>query len=724
MKPPADSQSQSTARPDARFTLLDLVSMEELQRVQDAFAQATGVASIIVDTEGNSLTLPSNFSPVCKLALSTPEGQRRCNFSDSKRREGCGTLQRPHYHQCTSCGFADAGAPIVIEGRHIADWLIGQSDVYNVGADRLRVFAREIGADESAMVVAYDQMVPMPRERFERLLDLLWHVAHGLSELGYRNLRYRRDLAERQRIEAQLLSRERENRALLDAMPDLMFRISRQGIFEGCHGNTEDMYIQPDEFIGKSLAEVLPPDLARRTMTHLDQAFSSGTIQVYEYGLAFPQGERHFESRMIAGMPDCALAVVRDITERKRSEAQEARLRERLEKAERMESLGILAGGVAHDLNNLLGPLVGYPELILAKLPADSPVRKYIESMRKAAVDATEVIQDLLTLARRGRYEMSPVDLNEVVQSCLQSSALRNLASRKPQVALHLNLCDSVAAISGSFPHLQKLVSNLVANAFEAMGTDGEITITTEHRTLDSLRSGYRKMEPGEYVILSVRDTGRGIMPDDLEKIFEPYYSKKKIGAGGTGLGLPVVYGVIKDHGGFYDVFSEVGCGSEFVVYFKAIQAPAASRLSTDSTAGRGERLLVVDDDLAQRELAAELLCNFGYEVTTAANGHHAVRLLTDTTVDLLVLDMIMEEGFDGLDTYREVLKRHPGQRAVIVSGFSSTERVQEMLRLGAAAYIKKPYTQQALGQAVRGALDSAPGAAVAAGAGRQLSPA
>ena len=490
--------------------------MEELQRVQDAFAHATGVASIIVDTEGRSLTQPSNFSPVCRLVQTTAEGRERCNLSDDRRRAGCSTLQRPHYHQCTSCGFADAGAPIVIEGRHIADWLVGQCDVYNVGADRLRTFAREIRVDEEAIVAAYEQMRPLPQERFERLLDLLWHVAHGLSVLGYRNLRFRRDLAERQRIEAQLLCRERENRALLDAMPDLMFRLSREGVFEGCNGNTEDMYVQPEKFIGKSVAEVLPPDLARLTTTHLEQAFATGCIQVYEYCLPFPDGDRYFESRMIAGTPDRAVAVVRDITGRKRAEQQEFRLRERLEKAERMESLGILAGGVAHDLNNLLGPLVGYPELILAKLPAESPVRRYIESMRKAAADASEVIQDLLTLARRGRYEMSPVDLNEVVQSSLQSNSFHNLASRKPQVSVHMNLCDSVAAINGSFPHLQKLVLNLIANAFEAMGTGGRIVITTERSRLETLRGGYRKLEPGDYMVLSVKDTGRGILPEEI----------------------------------------------------------------------------------------------------------------------------------------------------------------------------------------------------------------
>ncbi|HOD65341.1 MAG TPA: PocR ligand-binding domain-containing protein [candidate division Zixibacteria bacterium] len=692
------------------FTLLDLIPIDELQHVQDSLAAATGVASVIVDLSGRCLTRPSNYSPVCRLVLASPVGRRRCALSSEQLLGRARRQPGPTHHRCLSCGFVDAAAPIIVEDRHIADWLIGQCDAHRVGSDRIRAFAREIGLDEEALAAAYERVAPIALDQFERHLDLLWNVAHELSELGYRNLCYRRELAERRQIEELLRRREGENHTLLDAMPDLVFQLSRGGVLEKCHGSREDMYRAPEQFIGKHVSEVLPPDVADITIQNLRQAAATGAVQVYEYSLPIGGRTRYFESRLLMGSPDSALAIVRDITERKRAEQEQARLHERLEKAERMEALGILAGGMAHDLNNMLGPLVGYPELILAKLPPDSPVRKYIESMRKSAVEASEVIQDLLTLSRRGRYDMTPVDLNEVVQACIDSAPFRNLTSRKPQVAVTLRLCDSVTAMNGSFPHLQKLVGNLLANAFEAIDTAGEVTVTTARRCLETLPGGYTRIDPGEYVTLSVRDTGRGIPAADLDKIFEPYYIKKMVGAGGTGLGLSVVYGVVKDHGGYYDVFSEPQRGSEFVVYFRTIQSPVAARPPVGDFSGRGENILVVDDAAAQRDLASELLTGLGYRVAAAENGRQALRYLDTHVADLIVLDMIMEDDFDGLDTYREILLRRPDQRTVIVSGYSSTERVQEMQRLGAGAYIRKPYSLESLGRAVREELDRAVG--------------
>jgi len=411
---------------------------------------------------------------------------------------------------------------------------------------------------------------------------------------------------------------------------------------------------------------------------------------------------------MVASSPDTVVAIVREITDRRKAAEQERELRGRLEKAERMESLGILAGGVAHDLNNMLGPLVGYPDLLLGKLPSDSPLRRCIESMKRSATSAADVIQDLLTLARRGRYEMSPLDLNEVIEAYLNSPAGRELAASRPDVSISMALDDAVAAVNGSFPHLSKMVMNLVINAFDAIEAAGRITIGTEHRSLQMLDSGYRRIEPGEYVVLRVRDTGRGIAEADVEKIFEPYYSRKEVGRSGTGLGLSVVYGVVKDHQGYYDVFSEPDKGTEFVIYLPVSATPAVIRTDSGSVSGGHESILVVDDNRAQRDMAAELLSGLGYNVTVAVNGHDAVEQIERRAVDLVVIDMIMEDDFDGLDTYRAMVRIRPGQRAVIVSGFSSTDRVSEMQELGAGAYVRKPYSLESLGRAVRAELDRA----------------
>jgi len=365
-----------------------------------------------------------------------------------------------------------------------------------------------------------------------------------------------------------------------------------------------------------------------------------------------------------------------------------------------------MAGGVAHDLNNMLGPLVGYPELILTKLPEDSPIRKQVIRIGNAAREAADVVQDLLTLARRGRYEMAPTDFNTIVESYLDTPGFTQIAESKPGILITTSLDRSIGKIMGSPPHLSKVIMNLVVNAFDAMSDTGEMKIATSQHHLEKLLGGFEAIRPGDYIVLSVKDTGTGIEPADIDKIFEPYYSKKKLGLSGSGLGLSVVYGVVKDHRGYYDVFSEVGHGTEFVLYFPATAVDSRTPEPATSNLKGQESVLVVDDDRNQREMAVELLSTLGYRVATAENGRAALAYLGQHTVDIVILDMIMERDFDGLDTYREMLRLRPEQKAIVVSGYSSTERVLEMQRLGAGQYVRKPYTRQVLASAVRTELD------------------
>jgi CheY-like chemotaxis protein len=223
---------------------------------------------------------------------------------------------------------------------------------------------------------------------------------------------------------------------------------------------------------------------------------------------------------------------------------------------------------------------------------------------------------------------------------------------------------------------------------------------------VNALPGGYQGIIPGEYVTLSIKDSGTGIDPADIEKIFEPYFSKKKMGTSGSGLGLSVVYGVVKDHKGYYDILSEAGKGTEFILYFPLTETTAEVLHQSTQELRGSDTVLVVDDDSIQREMATELLESLGYRVTSAANGHEALDCIRKQPVDIVMFDMIMERDFDGLETYREILKIHAAQKAIVVSGFSPTDRVQEMQKLGAGQYVKKPYTIEALASALRAELD------------------
>jgi two-component system cell cycle sensor histidine kinase/response regulator CckA len=262
----------------------------------------------------------------------------------------------------------------------------------------------------------------------------------------------------------------------------------------------------------------------------------------------------------------------------------------------------------------------------------------------------------------------------------------------------------------GSPVHLFKTIMNLIANALESMPCGGTIQVSTAHRYIDKPMHGYDAVDEGNYITLVIADTGTGMTETDRQRIFEPFYTKKAMGRSGTGLGMAVVWGTVKDHHGYLEVLSEPGIGSTFTLYFPSTQEQVAQEdapASIDEYKGNGEMILVVDDVKEQREIATKILECLGYHVETVSSGEEAVEFLKYKSVDLLVLDMIMSPGIDGLETYRRVLAGNPDQKAVIASGYSDTERVKEALRIGAVSYIKKPYLLQKIGVAIKEALTS-----------------
>jgi two-component system, cell cycle sensor histidine kinase and response regulator CckA len=317
-------------------------------------------------------------------------------------------------------------------------------------------------------------------------------------------------------------------------------------------------------------------------------------------------------------------------------------------------------------------------------------------------------VTDLLTLARRGVSINEVVYLNDVVLDYLKSPEYATLKSFHGAVDLETHLSPDLLNIMGSPFHLSKTLMNLVSNAAEAMPEGGKISISTANLTTDNSIMGYDRIEAGDYVTLAVSDSGIGISLEDRDKIFEPFYSKKVMGRSGTGLGMAVVWGTVKDHGGHIDLKSAVGKGTTFTLYFPATRQERAKekpRLSIEEYKGRGESILVVDDIKEQRVIASAILTQLGYSVTAVASGEEAIEYVKDHPVDLMVLDMIMDPGIDGLETYKRISENQPGQKAIITSGFSETDLVREAQNRGVGAYIKKPYTMEKLGTAIRSEL-------------------
>ncbi len=590
--------------------------------------------------------------------------------------------------------------------RHLSRETAGMtSDDFGQSAAYLREFSESFSTIVRQLTENRDQMETLAAGKSRELEE----ANHLLEENQH------------QRIETENLLNQTEGRlrTVIEASTDAIIAIDSRGIITIFNPAAERMFgFASKEVTGSGINVLIPEKLRDHHETMVNNYFLRGmprsaigrTLNLsaaHRDGSTFP-----IELSLSEGCVNdkkFVFAMIRDITDRIAAEKKTKELQKRLERAERMQALAVLAGGVAHDLNNELGPLVGYPELILDKLAEDDPSRKHVLSMQTAAQRAASTIQDLLTLARRGRYGMTPTSVNDVITTYLDSPHCTSLKTKNPDVSLRLELDDSETLILGSAPHLSKVIMNLVGNAFDAMPAGGEVHIQTSHQHLDRLFSGYDQLVSGEYVLLRVRDTGMGIDPEDIEKIFEPYFSRKEMGASGTGLGLAVVYGIVKDHDGFYDVFSEKGKSTEFVIYFPITCERHPVELEKRVSAGGTESVLVIDDAATQRELATEFLTSGGYKVTSVPGSTEALEHLSKNAVDIAILDMIISRESDGLDTFNEMREIRPDLKVVIVSGSSQSERVREMQRLGAGDYVGKPYAKQQLLAAVRKELDRRP---------------
>jgi signal transduction histidine kinase len=387
-----------------------------------------------------------------------------------------------------------------------------------------------------------------------------------------------------------------------------------------------------------------------------------------------------------------------EIQERKELEMQ-------LIRAQKMEALGTLAGGVAHDLNNILSGIVTYPEVLLLELPEGSELRAPLQTIKYAGERAADIVQDLLTLARRGVANKQATNINQLIKEIFQSPEYEALKTRFPKIQFEFQSARPLPNVVGSCAHIHKAIHNLMINAAESVMDKGAVIVSTRNQYVDRLNHGYDPVKKGDYVVVEVKDTGQGILSEDLNHIFEPFYTKKNMAISGTGLGLAVVWGTVKDHGGFVDVKSSVNEGSVFSLFFPATRQAINCTINQGLASidkGEGENILVVDDVEQQRLICTAILIKLGYNVKSVASGEEAVEYLKNQEADLVVLDMIMDPGIDGYETFKRIKAFKPFQKVIITSGFAESIRVKKAQAIGAGAYIKKPFSMAAIAQAIK----------------------
>lgn len=411
-------------------------------------------------------------------------------------------------------------------------------------------------------------------------------------------------------------------------------------------------------------------------------------------------------TRVGSGDRPTALLCLTDISERKRAEAEGQRLKDELEQARKLEAVGQLAGGVAHDLNNMLSPILGYGEMLAEELAHDSEQRGNALEIVQAAKRARDLVHRLLIFARKQAIAMKPVSLNLVISEF--DSMLRRVL--RENIAIEIRLAAHLGMIQGDAGQIEQVVLNLAVNAQDAMPQGGTLEIATEAAALDADRARrHPGVAPGRYAMLTVRDTGAGMSPDVLPRIFDPFFTTKGVGKG-TGLGLATVYGIVKQHGGTIEVDSEPGRGTTFRIFFPCIAAPQseAPQQGAGGSPSGGETVLVVEDQEQVRAMVCRMLRMRGYNTLEAAHGEEAQQVAGDYDgpIHLLLTDVIMT-GMNGRELSLLLAKQRPGIKTLFMSGYAADALGRQGAYSGEMRFIQKPFTANDLAHKAREALDN-----------------
>ncbi len=490
------------------------------------------------------------------------------------------------------------------------------------------------------------------------------------------------------------------------------------------------------DHVDYSASQLVPPgaltDDRRESLLVLPLAFENQLFGVIAFSYADGNnGYEAFRNEIAAALKSIRLREELVQT----SMLHERSVQERLAATKRMEALSILAGGVAHDLNNALGPLVALPDVILAQLgepsgqaPPHRELRADVEAIKVAALRAAQTIKDLLTLGRQGRTAKENLDISQVVKSCWANGSLRFVGEGAPRVHMLAELSATPLVVRGSESQLARAVDNLIRNAVEAVAGNGEVVaedppenrqrtarVVVESAQVDLLepRAGYEIIPAGRYATLSVSDDGCGIGPQEIGRVFEPFFTKKRINeTSGSGLGLAIVHGVVKEHEGFIDVVSAPGRGTTISLYLPLVDGPA--RTERVLAAPRGSaRILIVDDEPIQLRTGRRVLTSLGYQVEVMESGLGAYELFSraapsgQSPFDLVIMDMVMGEAVDGLQIIEQIQRLFPAQKVIVASGHAPIERAELAVQKD-LTWLGKPYGMETLATTVQRVLRDA----------------
>jgi PAS domain S-box-containing protein len=689
------------------ITFEDLFNIEEIQRVQDEFAQATGVASIITHPDGTPITKASNFTDLCsKIIRKTEKGCANCYKSDAAigRYHPVGPIVQP----CLSGGLWDAGASMTVGGKHIANWLIGQVRDETQTEKAMLAYAREIGANERLFIEAFRKVPAMSKTHFDEIARALFTLANQLSSAAYQNVQQARSISALKQAEATMRERECQQRTLLDNLAT--------GVVVHAP-DTTILYSNPMASIALGLTDdQLRGKAATDPYWHfLNEDGSPLPLEHYPVNLVLASGD-HLKNKVLGinipgqlkpkwvlcnayPVQDTSNRILQvvvnilDITELRRAEAE-------LQQMQNLQSVGTLAGGIAHDFNNILMGLFGNIALAKSELATLHPGFKPLEDAEKSMARAIRLTKQLLTFAKGG----APVKEDLSLGSLVEDVARFDLSGSN--VLPVLKLSADLWMAKADKGQIQQVISNLTINARQAMPNGGHLYITLENAELPS--ESLPQLPAGRYIRIIVRDEGTGIDPKTITRIFDPYFTTKQTG---SGLGLATTYSIIHKHGGHIEVTSELGKGTTFTFYLPVSDSqerPLTPPPLTDpSPLLHGLKILVLDDEEYIRMVIPRWLTLSGCTVEVTADGHHAIDLYKQamaagTPFHALILDLTIPGGMGGQDVIKAILAIDPKAKAIASSGYAEGSVMSSFAAYGFKGVIAKPYTEEQLREVLK----------------------
>ena len=504
------------------------------------------------------------------------------------------------------------------------------------------------------------------------------------------------DITEQKKAEISLRAREAQLASIIDALPDIYFRIDKEGTYLDCKvQSVDDLLYPPEELIGKRIEDSLPQPLGHELKSHIIKAIKTKSLVIFEYDLALSKGLQHFEARMLPFSDNEAIIVARNITKRKQTD-------EELLKLEKLNSIGTLAGGVAHDFNNILTIILGNISMLKTCSDYNDKCAKKLLNIEKTVFQAKNLTKQLLTFSKGS----APLKKITYIDKLIKETAV--LALSGTNVMCNINLPNNLWPVEIDSGQISQIISNLVINAYQAMPNGGVIAIRAKNINLfDNEIVG---LNPGKYIVISFKDQGIGIDESNLLKIFDPYFTTKKTG---SGLGLTSCYSIAKKHNGHILVKSKVGKGSVFQLYLPACEGVPIEIEDMKESIFHGEnKILVMDDEPEIRKIIESMLKHLGYRVALSKDGVEAIELYDsalkcNAPFDAVIMDLTIPGGMGGEEAIRHLLKIDPTIKAVVSSGYSDSSVLANYKEYGFKGVINKPYTIEELSRELNKVLSS-----------------